>query len=181
MACTESSRFITKTTKRIQFVNSISEISWENVCSTFAAVLNLKRNGRELKGPCPRCGGDDRFWIRPGHKLPVIFGCRAGCAFSDIAKELSDRGLVSNERLSKEAIMQFKSESPVVYQMYIWAMTVIDLVCEDGCCEEDDIDVLVDAIRIKDRADRNGVTKMDVDYVWNVAAMRERGVIHEYI
>ena len=28
-----------------------------------AQALGLKRVGAELKGPCPACGGDDRFWV----------------------------------------------------------------------------------------------------------------------
>ncbi len=30
-----------------------------------AAVLGLKRSGRELIGPCPACGGDNRFRVTP--------------------------------------------------------------------------------------------------------------------
>jgi hypothetical protein len=37
--------------------------------------LKLKRAGIELKGPCPLCGGSDRFWINTRRQ---IWGCR-GC------------------------------------------------------------------------------------------------------
>jgi phage/plasmid primase-like uncharacterized protein len=40
-----------------------------------AAGLRLKRRGHELYGPCPVCGGNDRFWINTRKQ---IFGCR-GC------------------------------------------------------------------------------------------------------
>ena len=37
--------------------------------------LNLKRQGREFIGPCPVCGGVDRFAI---HRAKQLFHCR-GC------------------------------------------------------------------------------------------------------
>jgi len=37
------------------------------------APPGLKRNGKEFVGPCPRCGGEDRFWIDP---IKGTFGCR---------------------------------------------------------------------------------------------------------
>jgi hypothetical protein len=39
-----------------------------------ACVTGLKKVGQEHKGPCPKCGGTDRFWITQDNK----FGCR-GC------------------------------------------------------------------------------------------------------
>ena len=32
----------------------------------------LKKVGNEYKGPCPNCGGKDRFWVRKDG----IIGCR---------------------------------------------------------------------------------------------------------
>jgi len=162
-------------------VNSISEMSWESACSTLGAALSLKGGTQELKGPCPRCGGEDRFWIRPGRSQPVIFGCRSGCSFSDIIKELADRGLVKNERLSPEAVYQFKKESPVSYQLWLWAMSVIDIVSQEGCFESEDVDLLMRAIKVSKRADRNGVMSIDRDFVWDFAQLRESGVVHEYV
>lgn len=37
--------------------------------------IKLRRNGKELIGPCPRCGGDDRFAINTAKQ---VFNCR-GC------------------------------------------------------------------------------------------------------
>ena len=111
----------------------------------------------------------------------MIFGCRAGCNFSDIARELSYRGLVKNESLSPQVIHEFKKESPVVYRMYLWAMTIIDIVAEEGCYETEDRDLLMEAIRYKYRADRTGITHMDRETVWNFAALRERGLINGHI
>ena len=43
-----------------------------------------KRSGSEWKGPCPRCGGDDRFHLKPGGRVPVLASCRHGCPFRDL-------------------------------------------------------------------------------------------------
>jgi len=162
-------------------VNSISEMSWESARSTLGAALSLKGGTQELKGPCPNCGGQDRFWIRPGVKLPTIFGCRAGCEFKDIMRELSHRGLVKDERLSPEVIYQFKKESPVSYQLWLWAMSLIDIVAEEGCFEDEDMQLLIKAVKVSKRANRNGVMSIDRDFVWDFAQLRERGVIHEHV
>ena len=55
--------------------------AWYEVCEG----LNEVTDDTEWQGPCPRCGGDDRFHIRVGDKVgengyPVaLWGCR-GCA-----------------------------------------------------------------------------------------------------
>ena len=41
-------------------------------------ALGLRKRGRERKGPCPLCGGDDRFHVRLGRNGLAIVGCR-GC------------------------------------------------------------------------------------------------------
>jgi len=76
-------------------------------------------------------------------------------------KELADRGLVKSAHLSKEEIHRFKKESPVPYQLYIWAATVIDIVAEEGCCEEDDVQIFTKAVEVMDRARRNGHTRLE--------------------
>ena len=40
--------------------------------------LELKRTGHEWHGPCPACGGEDRFHVREGDQGRAIIGCR-GC------------------------------------------------------------------------------------------------------
>ncbi len=42
------------------------------------ALPELSRNGRELAGPCPLCGGEDRFHVRPRADGSAVVGCR-GC------------------------------------------------------------------------------------------------------
>ena len=41
-------------------------------------TLKLKRVGKEYKGPCPLCGGHDKFWVKQGDRQEVVIGCR-GC------------------------------------------------------------------------------------------------------
>ena len=59
-----------------------------------AEGLGLKRAGSEYKGPCPLCGGTDRFHIKQGQHADLILLCRHGCRYADIMRGLEDRGLV---------------------------------------------------------------------------------------
>jgi phage/plasmid primase-like uncharacterized protein len=43
--------------------------------------LELKRRGKELIGPCPRCGGDDRFGV---NITKQVFNCRGCGAKGDV-------------------------------------------------------------------------------------------------
>ena len=49
-----------------------------NTVDEWLAHLTLKRRGTEWVGPCPACGGRDRFHLRPGGKHGTLVGCR-GC------------------------------------------------------------------------------------------------------
>ena len=60
-------------------------------------------------------------------------------------------------------------------------MSLIDIVSEEGCFESEDVDLLVKAIKVSKRANRNGVMSIDRDFVWDFAQLRERGVIHEHV
>jgi hypothetical protein len=40
--------------------------------------VNLRPNGKQLSGPCPACGGDDRFNVDPRKNLWICRGCRVG-------------------------------------------------------------------------------------------------------
>ena len=54
-----------------------------------ASSLNLKKQGVDHVGPCPRCGGRDRFAIRAGSKTAeVVLFCRKGCSFTALAVAL---------------------------------------------------------------------------------------------
>ena len=51
-----------------------------------------KKVGQEWVGPCPLCGGDDRFHVKEGTDVPVLASCRKGCSFEDILKKVSPDG-----------------------------------------------------------------------------------------
>ena len=51
-----------------------------------APALGLKRQGRELVGPCPACGGIDRFAIKPVDGGAAVIHCRGCKGFVDIVK-----------------------------------------------------------------------------------------------
>jgi len=63
-----------------------------------AYVLGLKRRGGDWKGPCPQCGGDDRFHVRRGRDHDLIIYCRAGCRFGDLAGILRSFGVIEDDR-----------------------------------------------------------------------------------
>jgi hypothetical protein len=62
-----------------------------------AHSLGLKKTGTEWHGPCPVCGGHDRFWLKPGRTKDVVMSCRQGCSFKELAKEMIDRGLAQKD------------------------------------------------------------------------------------
>jgi len=69
-----------------------------------AEKIGLTRAGNEWKGPCPVCGGTDRFWIKTGDRKPMIMNCRQGCTYSEIRNELDRQGIYPNdERISTQA------------------------------------------------------------------------------
>ena len=44
-----------------------------------AGGLRLRKRGRELVGPCPNCGGTDRFSVKDGGRGRAVFLCRHCC------------------------------------------------------------------------------------------------------
>lgn len=52
----------------------------------------LHRHGRDMKGPCPVCGGTRRFWVREGDRAEVLARCRHECSsFDELAAALFPR------------------------------------------------------------------------------------------
>ena len=51
-----------------------------------AAALELRRQGRELVGSCPSCGGTDRFAVKPAQGGAALIHCRQCKGFVDILK-----------------------------------------------------------------------------------------------
>lgn len=50
-----------------------------------ARQFDLRRVGSEYKGPCPICGGKDRFHVKQG-KSQLLVHCRNGCEFRELAR-----------------------------------------------------------------------------------------------
>ena len=61
---------------------------------SISEALNLRKAGGEYKGACPICGGDDRFHIKESRDANFLVYCRRGCEYSQIMRELENRGLV---------------------------------------------------------------------------------------
>lgn len=68
-----------------------------------ADSLGLRRAGSEYKGPCPLCGGDDRFHVKAGRSADLLVHCRHGCRYSDIARELERRGIIESDEYQPQA------------------------------------------------------------------------------
>lgn len=80
--------------------------------------FNMKRYGREWKGPCPICGGTDRFWINE-LESEVKVHCRHGCDHIEIKDQLEAMGLWPNnerrEHFSNYEEKPFKDETGKLY------------------------------------------------------------------
>ena len=48
----------------------------EHAAEEWARACDLKKEGREWVGPCPLCGGTDRFSVKPGHSREAVIYCR---------------------------------------------------------------------------------------------------------
>ena len=68
-----------------------------------ADSLGLRRVGSEYKGPCPCCGGDDRFHVKTGRSADLLVYCRHGCRYADIARELERRGIIESDEYQPQA------------------------------------------------------------------------------
>jgi putative DNA primase/helicase len=54
--------------------------------------LHLKRHGRELVGPCPKCGGTDRFAVNLDKQIWNCRGCERGGDVIDLIRHVDDCG-----------------------------------------------------------------------------------------
>jgi len=70
--------------------------------------LGLKKMAGEYKGPCPCCGGRDRFHVKLGKSGNMMVYCRYLCSYSSIMRNLEDRGLIEKK--------DFKREGPTASQ-----------------------------------------------------------------
>ena len=51
-----------------------------------AAMPELKRRGSQYEGPCPGCGGDDRFHVKEREDGTALVGCR-GCLDGNVPED----------------------------------------------------------------------------------------------
>lgn len=74
-------------------MSSMQKLSWDRDSDHIAHTLGLRKSGAEYKGPCPVCGGTDRFHIKQGRSRDLIMHCRHGCTFAQLMHEFENRGL----------------------------------------------------------------------------------------
>ena len=99
-------------------------MNWLGDIADIARSLGLKRVGSEYKGPCPECGGNDRFHIQRGKKHPIVMHCRHGCTFSTLAKHMRDRGLVTEDEYDREEYRQRKADEVIALKR--WTLRVFE-------------------------------------------------------
>lgn len=62
---------------------------WVEACA--ARGITLKKVGKQYEGPCPICGGHNRFHVCRGSKQPVVAKCRHGHQYVELRRELFPR------------------------------------------------------------------------------------------
>jgi RecA-family ATPase len=73
------------------------DASWDGWSGKIIGELNLKRTSKnEYHGPCPNCGGTDRFWICPSPTGDVAVNCRQCKDFAAIKDSMRSLGLMPN-------------------------------------------------------------------------------------
>ena len=74
-------------------------LSWQEYGPPMISELNLKQATKgEWHGPCPNCGGTDRFWINE-FKGELYTHCRQCDDFTAIKDKLRDAGLLPRRQL----------------------------------------------------------------------------------
>lgn len=69
------------------------DISYEQYANPIISHYGLKKIGQEHHGPCPLCGGKDRFWIA-NHNGKLTHHCRKDCSFRDRSKQMQQDGVL---------------------------------------------------------------------------------------
>jgi hypothetical protein len=99
-------------------------MNWLGDITSIAQSLGLKKKGSEYKGPCPECGGNDRFHIQKGRTHPIVMHCRHGCDFSTLAKQMRDRGLVAKDDYDRDEYLKRKQEEAIALKR--WTLRVYE-------------------------------------------------------
>ena len=166
-------------------------------------VLNLKRSGSEWKGPCPCCGGTDRFFIKSGFGDDLIAHCRQ-CgqkgANHHLYKRLADLDLLPkrewiqpnqrveiDKRIPHEAVTQTLALYSIILNAFDLQIS-LDLTFEEAwtvhqteeLSEDDAIRIVVDAVKLLEAARKYGTRDPDRTWAWEHARIREQGLIREH-
>jgi hypothetical protein len=81
--------------------------------------VNLKSNHKQLTGPCPLCGGTDRFNVDPRKNLWICRGCRVGGDVIKLVQHLDGCSFVSAvEMLISEDRQKFASSTSVLADLH---------------------------------------------------------------
>jgi len=64
----------------------------DQIITRYSLKKTTSAGGGEWHGPCPSCGGKDRFWIKESEGLVKAF-CRQGCSIADMADEMRCDGV----------------------------------------------------------------------------------------
>ena len=92
------------------------DINFKLDAPRWVETLNLKRFGNdEYHGPCPNCGGTDRFWINSYHGS-LRHHCRKQCDFVSRQERLSKLGLIDDSK-NIEPEFRNKGKDPLPYHV----------------------------------------------------------------
>ena len=85
------------------------KVYWAEYGQRIIDALDLKQLSKgEWHGPCPACGGTDRFWIS-NHQGEVKVHCRQCGDYAAIQKALIDQGLWPvNEPSRGDNVLEFR-------------------------------------------------------------------------
>ena len=101
-----------------------------------------RRVGAEHKGPCPRCGGHDRFHVKQGGRA-VLASCRHGCPFPELVRAVFGSRLPfriprrslpprpPEPRPASETARE-RNTAPDFSALAAWCEDSMGLVAEDG-------------------------------------------------
>ncbi|MBT6544746.1 MAG: AAA family ATPase [Rhodobacteraceae bacterium] len=82
---------------------------WDQFAPPIISSHGLKKHGKEYKGPCPACGGDDRFWIA-NHNGLVKVHCRVCGDWKSIIEQLHAEGLWPSLQPIRDNVVQLRNE-----------------------------------------------------------------------
>ena len=73
-------------------MNQKNDISWAEWSPRMINKYHLKKTGKNhYNGPCPKCGGHDRFFINEKNGA-LLFNCNQGCKFKQLVQVLHSDG-----------------------------------------------------------------------------------------